>query len=72
MADYKERFEKWQREAKERFDDFDKQIGLKEKIEEGAKVVIDTAERRRRQGIKNTKPKKRSRQTSRESRRRNL
>jgi len=45
MADYKERFEKWQREAKERFDDFDKQINLKEKIEEGAKVAKGAAEK---------------------------
>lgn len=44
MADYKERFEKWQREAKERFDDIDKQIGLKEKFAEGAKVAKETAE----------------------------
>ena len=43
MADYKERFEKWQRDAKEKFDELDKQLGLKDKIEEGAKVVIDTA-----------------------------
>ena len=45
MNDYKERFEKWQREAKERFEDFDKQIGLKERIEEGAKIVKDTAQK---------------------------
>ncbi len=44
MADYKEKFEKWQREAKERFDDFDKQIGLKEKLGEGAKTLKETAE----------------------------
>ncbi|MBA3633019.1 MAG: hypothetical protein H0W58_09465 [Acidobacteria bacterium] len=44
MADYKERFEKWQREAKDRFDDIDKQIGLKEKFAEGAKVAKETAE----------------------------
>ena len=43
MADYKEKFEKWQREAKERFEDFDKQINLKEKFEEGAKAVKETA-----------------------------
>ena len=43
MADYKERFEKWQREAKEKFEEIDKQLGIKDKIEEGAKVVIDTA-----------------------------
>ncbi len=44
MSDYKERFEKWQREAKERFDDIDKQIGLKDKLAEGAKVAKETAE----------------------------
>jgi hypothetical protein len=43
MADYKERFEKWQRDAKEKFEELDKQLGIKDKIEEGAKVVIDTA-----------------------------
>lgn len=43
MTDYKDRFEKWQREARERFDDIDKQIGLSDKIGEGAKVIIDTA-----------------------------
>jgi ElaB/YqjD/DUF883 family membrane-anchored ribosome-binding protein len=45
MADYKEKFEKWQKEAKERFDDFDKQIGLKEKIGKGAEVLKDTAQK---------------------------
>ncbi|MEP6901663.1 MAG: hypothetical protein ABJA66_07925 [Actinomycetota bacterium] len=45
MTDYKERFEKWQREAKERFDDFDKQIGLTDKLGEGAKVLKDTAQK---------------------------
>lgn len=45
MNDYKERFEKWQREARERFEEIDKQIGLKEKIEEGAKIVKDTAQK---------------------------
>lgn len=45
MADYKEKFEKWQREAKERFDDFDKQINLKEKFEESAKKVVETAQK---------------------------
>ena len=45
MADYKEKFEKWQREAKERFEDFDKQINLKEKIEESAKRVVETAQK---------------------------
>ena len=45
MVDYKEKFEKWQREAKERFDDFDKQIGLKDKIEKGAEVIKETAQK---------------------------
>lgn len=45
MADYKEKFEKWQREAKERFEDFDKQINLKEKLEESAKIVVETAQK---------------------------
>lgn len=45
MADYKEKFDQWQREAKERFEDFDKQIKLKEKIEEGAKAAKDAAKK---------------------------
>ncbi len=45
MADYKEKFEKWQREAKERFEDFDKQINLKEKLGESAKRVVETAQK---------------------------
>lgn len=43
MADYKERFDKWQRDAKEKFEEIDKQLGLKDKIEEGARVVVETA-----------------------------
>ncbi len=45
MADYKERFEKWQRDAKEKFEEIDKQLGIKEKIEEGAKAVVETAQK---------------------------
>ncbi len=45
MADYKEKFEQWQRDAKEKFEEIDKQLGLKEKLEEGAKVVMDTAQK---------------------------
>jgi ElaB/YqjD/DUF883 family membrane-anchored ribosome-binding protein len=45
MADYKERFEKWQRDAKEKFEEIDKQLGIKEKIEGGAKVVVETAQK---------------------------
>lgn len=45
MSDYKDRFDKWQREAKEKFGEIDKQLGLKEKIEEGARVVVETAQK---------------------------
>ncbi|PYS99806.1 MAG: hypothetical protein DMF63_09930 [Acidobacteria bacterium] len=45
MSDYKERFDKWQRDAKEKFGEIDKQLGLKEKIEEGARAVVDTAQK---------------------------
>lgn len=45
MADYKERFEKWQRDAKEKFGEIDKQLGIKEKIEESAKAVKETAQK---------------------------
>lgn len=45
MADYKERFDKWQRDAKEKFDEIDKQLGLKEKIGESAKAVVETAQK---------------------------
>ncbi len=44
MADYKERFEEWQRTAKEKFGEIDKQFGLKDKIGEGAKIVKEVAE----------------------------
>ena len=45
MSDYKERFEKWQRDAKEKFEEIDKQLGLKDKIEEGARAVVETAKK---------------------------
>lgn len=45
MTDYKERFDKWQRDAKEKFEEIDKQLGLKDKIEEGARVVAETAQK---------------------------
>ena len=45
MSDYKERFEKWQRDAKEKFEEIDKQLGLKDKIEDGARVVVETAQK---------------------------
>lgn len=45
MSDYKSRFEKWQKDAKEKFEEIDKQIGLKDKIGEGARVVGETAQK---------------------------
>lgn len=45
MSDYKERFGKWQKEAKEKFEEIDRQIGLKDKLEEGARVVAETAQK---------------------------
>ncbi|MGB7070799.1 MAG: hypothetical protein WBD22_15005 [Pyrinomonadaceae bacterium] len=45
MSDYKDRFEKWQREAKDKFEEIDKQLGLKDKFEEGARVVAETAQK---------------------------
>lgn len=45
MADYKERFEKWQQDAKEKFDEIDKQLGLKDKLGESAKAVVETAQK---------------------------
>ena len=43
MADYKERFDAWTKRATEKFEEIDAQLGLKEKIEGGAKVVVDAA-----------------------------
>lgn len=43
MADYKEKFEEWQRTAKEKLDDIDKQLGLKGKLGESAEAVKKTA-----------------------------
>lgn len=45
MADYKDRFDKWQREAKEKFGEIDEKLGLKDKLEEGARVVAETAQK---------------------------
>lgn len=45
MADYKERFEAWQKQAKEKLQEIDKQFGLKDKIEESTKVVLETAQK---------------------------
>jgi hypothetical protein len=45
MSDYKERFDRWQKKATEKFDEIDAQLGLKEKIESGARVVVGTAQK---------------------------
>ena len=45
MSDYKERFERWQKKATEKFEEIDAQLGLKDKIEGGARVVFDTAQK---------------------------
>lgn len=45
MSDYKDRFDKWQREAKEKFEEIDKQLGITDKIGESANVVLDTAQK---------------------------
>ena len=43
MSDYKEKFNAWAKKASEKLEEIDSQIGLKDKIESGAKVVVDTA-----------------------------
>ena len=45
MSEHKSRFEKWQKDAKEKFEEIDKQLGLKDKIGEGARVVGETAQK---------------------------
>jgi hypothetical protein len=43
MSDYKDKFNAWAKKASDKFEEIDSQIGLKDKIESGAKVVVDTA-----------------------------
>src|SRR5437762_5202747 len=43
MTDYKEKFDRWTKKAGEKFDEIDAQLGLKDKIEGGAKAVYDAA-----------------------------
>jgi hypothetical protein len=45
MTDYKEKFERWQKKATEKFEEIDAQIGLKEKIEEGTRIAVETAQK---------------------------
>ena len=43
MTDYKEKFDHWTKKATEKLEEIDAQLGLKEKIEGGARVVVDAA-----------------------------
>jgi hypothetical protein len=43
MNDYKQRFEAWQKKASETVDQIDAQLGLRSKVEEGARVAADVA-----------------------------
>lgn len=45
MVDYKEKFDEWQKTAKEKFEEIDKQLGLKEKFGDSAKIVKETAQK---------------------------
>ena len=45
MNDYKEKFDRWQKKATEKLGEIDAQLGLKEKIETGARVVAETAQK---------------------------
>ena len=45
MTDYKEKFDRWQKKAAEKFEEIDAQLGLKDKIEGGARVVVETAKK---------------------------
>jgi hypothetical protein len=43
MTDYKEKFGAWTKRATDKFDEIDAQLGLKDKIEGGAKAMVDVA-----------------------------
>jgi len=43
MSDYKEKFERWTKKATDKFEEIDSQLGLKDKIETGARVAVDAA-----------------------------
>lgn len=45
MTDYKDRFEAWQKRAAEKLEEIDAQLGLKDKIEESARMIVDTAQK---------------------------
>ena len=43
MSDYKEKFERWTKKATDKFEEIDSQLGLKDKIETGARAAVDAA-----------------------------
>ncbi|MBK7392363.1 MAG: hypothetical protein IPI64_03550 [Chloracidobacterium sp.] len=43
MNDYKSTFERWTKKATDKLEEIDSQLGLKDKIEGGARVVVDAA-----------------------------
>ena len=45
MSDYKARFDRWQKKATDKLGEIDSQLGLKDKIEGGARAVYDTAQK---------------------------
>ncbi|MCZ2390460.1 MAG: hypothetical protein LC113_05205 [Acidobacteria bacterium] len=45
MSEGKDIFERWQKKAAETLDEIDGKLGIKEKLESGAKVVVDTAQK---------------------------
>ncbi len=45
MTENKKRFEKWQSDARKKFDEIDRQLGISEKVEEGVKTAKDKAKK---------------------------
>src|SRR3954468_2105492 len=45
MTDYKEKFDRWQKKATEKLEEIDAQLGLKDKIEDGARVAYDIGQK---------------------------
>jgi ElaB/YqjD/DUF883 family membrane-anchored ribosome-binding protein len=43
MADYKEQFEKWQKQARDKFEEIDDQLGLSDTLEDGVNLARETA-----------------------------
>ncbi|MEP6946647.1 MAG: hypothetical protein ABJA02_12080 [Acidobacteriota bacterium] len=45
MSDYKEKFDRWQKKATEKFDEIDEQLGLKDKLGDSARAVVESAQK---------------------------